>query len=82
MTHHFSPQARILWDTVSDADQQNVLANVWCGHCGTATTMRDVAGTIKDGDLILQGQCSVCGRQVARLLEVDTRKNPTNIQQG
>jgi hypothetical protein len=69
MTNHFSPQAHALWDTISDADQQKVLANVWCGQCGTATTMRDVGGTIKEGDLILHGKCSVCGHQVARLLE-------------
>jgi hypothetical protein len=65
----FTPQAQTVWDNVADPAQQKVLANVWCVHCRQAVTMVHVGGTIKEGDLILQGRCSVCGHPVMRLME-------------
>jgi hypothetical protein len=49
--------------------QRRVLDNVWCRTCGKATTMVKYSGQVKEGDLVLTGNCATCGEKVARLLE-------------
>jgi len=46
-----------------------ILANVYCAHCRDAVPIVEVSGTLKSGDLVLEGKCAKCGQQVARLVE-------------
>ena len=72
----FTPQAQSMWDSVAHSAQQQVLTHVWCVQCRQAVTMVHVGGTIKEGDLILQGRCSACGHRVLRLMESDGHDAP------
>jgi len=47
-----------------------MLSNVWCVHCRHEVTITSSAGTVVDGDLVLQGLCSECRGNVARLIEI------------
>lgn len=69
MSETFTPQAAKIWEKIPEAAKAQLLANVWCGQCGMATTIIDFKGEIKEGDLILAGFCKKCKSQVARLIE-------------
>ncbi len=49
--------------------RRKILENVFCRHCRGAVSIVNVAGTVKGGDLMLDGNCTVCGHNVARLVE-------------
>ncbi len=65
----FTQVARKHWEYIPTYTRQRLLTNVWCGHCGGATTITNFSGTIKGGDLVLVGQCAQCQGDVARLIE-------------
>lgn len=65
----FSTQASKAWATIPVEARQKILANVFCGNCRGAVTIIDFAGTVVSGDLVLKGNCAVCGHAVARLVE-------------
>ena len=65
-----SAQAAKLWNAISTDTRKKLLANVYCGHCRGAVSIVNVVGTVKGGDLVLNGNCAVCGGEVARLVEV------------
>ncbi len=69
MTEQFTPRALGLWNRVPEAAKKRLLSNVWCGACRAMTTMVDVHGNVKDGDLVLTGTCRNCGTKVARVIE-------------
>ncbi len=69
MGNEFTGRAKILWDAIAVQNQEKVLTNVWCPHCGGTTTMVDFKGELKRGDLVLTGICVNCGGRVARLIE-------------
>jgi len=46
-----------------------ILGNVYCAHCHGPVSIVNVSGTLKRGDLVLEGNCAKCGREVARLVE-------------
>ena len=64
----FTKPARQRWESIADI-RQRVLSNVWCGQCRFETTITNLSGTIKGGDLLLVGQCAECRSDVARVIE-------------
>ncbi|MFQ5434039.1 MAG: plasmid pRiA4b ORF-3 family protein [Anaerolineae bacterium] len=68
-TQTFTPQARWFWDSIPEHIQAKIIGAVWCSHCRESTTIVNFKGNIKQGDLLLRGECIRCGGSVARLIE-------------
>jgi hypothetical protein len=66
---NFTDPAAKLWWAIPSEMRKKLLANVWCGSCGEAVIIKNFTGAVKAGNLLLVGQCSVCHRDVARLIE-------------
>lgn len=65
-----TPKARNMWEGISGNVQIKLLNNVWCGICGkTSGIGGDVSGKVSKGMLVLQGSCTNCGKNVARVIE-------------
>lgn len=62
-------QAAKFWNAMPSHARAQVLANVYCVQCRGAVSIIDVSGTLKRGDLVLEGKCVKCGHEVARLIE-------------
>ena len=71
MKDQFTPQARVMWDTISPQMQEKILNNVWCVHCSKGTSITDFEGQEEKGDLLLRVRCAICEGKVARLIESD-----------
>lgn len=67
--HGFSEQAAVFWNALSADVRAKILTNVYCGHCRGETSILNVTGAVKGGDLVLKGSCAKCGQEVARLVE-------------
>jgi len=65
----FSAGASKLWNAIPADARKLLLANVYCGHCRGAVSILNVTGAVKGGDLVLYGNCAVCGHDVARHIE-------------
>jgi len=65
----FTRLARQRWDSIPADIRQCLLSNVWCGQCCHEVTMTNFSGSIKGGDLLLEGKCAECCGEVARLIE-------------
>lgn len=74
----FTPKAEALWSIVPNWARERILANVFCTRCRTSVQMVDYTGTEKNGDVILEGQCAVCGHKVARVVETSEAPPPNN----
>ncbi|GAA0361911.1 DUF6155 family protein [Bacillus horti] len=57
------------WLKVPEDARQKYISNVWCGRCLGTTTIRDFSIQLDTYGIILQGSCSNCGHQVARVIE-------------
>ena len=66
----FTGPAAKLWAKVPAHAKKLLLSNVWCAHCSHSVTITDFAGTVVGGDLVLQGLCSECRGDVARVIEM------------
>src|SRR5439155_19442706 len=73
MTNVGSPrltkQASKFWNAMPAHARAQILGNVYCAHCHGPVSVVNVSGTLKRGDLVLEGNCAKCGREVARLVE-------------
>jgi hypothetical protein len=65
----FTDPAAKLWATVPTDAKMLLLSNVWCANCSHTVTITDFAGTVAGEDLVLQGLCSECRGDVARVIE-------------
>ena len=65
----FTPAAAVLWGAIPKEAREQILANVFCAHCGGITTIKTFSGEAKNGNVILKGFCAKCGQQVARVVE-------------
>ena len=65
----FTETARRRWIAIPADIRQRLLANVWCVHCRDEVTITNFRGTMKNGDLLLVGQCAQCHADVARVIE-------------
>lgn len=69
LTNTFASQAAALWEKIPEDKKQIILNNVYCGLCHRAVTMINVSGFTEGASLVLQGNCGVCGKNVARIIE-------------
>ena len=58
------------WNRINADNQKKLLANVFCGKCGT-TTIADYTIENCQSDVVLYGKCAKCGGNVARVVECD-----------
>jgi hypothetical protein len=65
----FTATAAKLWEAIPAETRKMLLSNVWCGKCGHAVTITNFSGSVKAGDLLLEGTCSECRGDVARVIE-------------
>lgn len=65
----FTKPARQRRESIPADIRQRLLSNVWCGQCRHDTTITNVTGTIKGGDLLRVGKCAECHGDVARVIE-------------
>jgi hypothetical protein len=65
----FSADAEKRWQQVSKLAKNEIMDNVWCGRCLTATAIRHWEGEMCGNSLILRGACKKCGGEVARVIE-------------
>ena len=65
----FTPPAAKLWSAISPESKKLLLANVWCVSCRHSVTIKNFAGVVKSGALLLVGQCAECRGDVARVVE-------------
>ncbi len=66
----FTRHAAKLWATIPANVKKLLLSNVWCVRCSHSVTITDFTGAVKGGDLVLQGLCSECRGDVARVIEM------------
>ena len=64
-----SPQAKKLWEKIPTKIRVKLLNNVWCGRCLGMCSVGNAKAIVKDGDIIIEGTCTKCGNNVARLIE-------------
>ncbi|WP_010500077.1 DUF6155 family protein [Paenibacillus elgii] len=57
------------WLKIPEDIRQKYISTVWCGKCLGATTIKDFTVQLDKYGIILQGTCSNCGHQVARVIE-------------
>jgi hypothetical protein len=69
MSNIFAPNARKIWEAIPLEYRTRILNNVWCGNCIKTTTIVNYFGQLKDGNLVLEGECKRCGKAVARFIE-------------
>lgn len=65
----FSAPAAKRWKAIPEKLRKMLICNVWCSHCSKGTTITNIAGSLKDGTLLLEGECEVCHGRVARVVE-------------
>lgn len=68
-TQTFTPQAKWFWDHIPEYIQARLIGAVWCNRCGKSTMIVNFRGNIKQGNLLLRGECIRCGGSVARFIE-------------
>jgi hypothetical protein len=69
MTDIFAPRSKKIWEAIPVNHRTRILNNIWCGNCVKATTIVNYFGQLKEGNLVLEGECEQCGKTVARLIE-------------
>jgi len=62
-------QARRRWEDIPKDIRFKILNNVWCIECRDSTGIAEVSGKIEKGMLVLRGVCTICGGEVARVVE-------------
>lgn len=58
------------WTKIPKDIQERILRNVFCPTCKT-TTMIDYSIANDECGIILDGKCKKCGKNVARLVEIE-----------
>ncbi len=64
-----SSKAAKLWAAVPVKSRDLLLANVYCSRCRGGVRITSISGKVVGGDLVLNGNCAVCGNAVARVVE-------------
>lgn len=57
------------WKRMPENIKQLILSNVWCSSCRKGVLVADYQIKNHDLCLIISGKCSVCGSEVARVVE-------------
>jgi hypothetical protein len=65
----FTPQALRRWKKIPEWARKKILDNVFCSIClGSVTILLETA-EMNGKDLILQGKCRHCGKDICRVVE-------------
>ena len=65
----FTTEAALLWGAIPVAIQNRILRNAFCAKCNIPVKLVNYYGTVENGDLILEGDCAICGHAAARVVE-------------
>lgn len=65
----FSPRAVAAWNRIPPVIRVRLLNNFWCGTCLGEASVELKGGVVSGGNLILRGNCTTCGGEIARLVE-------------
>jgi len=65
----FSLEAAKIWEEIPAEFQEIILDNVLCSHCRDSVRMVNYSGSVVSGEMLLKGNCAICGHDVARLVE-------------
>jgi hypothetical protein len=57
------------WQRIEPGIRLRLLNNVWCASCSSGTSMALDSASVSGDDLVLQGRCTKCGGDVARVVE-------------
>ena len=57
------------WKRIPENIKQMILSNVWCSNCRDVVSVTDYQIENHELGLIISGKCSVCGSEVARVVE-------------
>jgi hypothetical protein len=74
----FSLKTELLWSTIWPEAKERILRAVWCGNCRTSVEIVDYTEREKNGNLVLEGACRVCGQRVCRVIETSEARIPPN----
>ena len=69
----FTPAAQRRWNKIQKEAQKRILNNVWCGDCLGSVQMNLQSGEMKKDMLLLKGTCKTCGKDVARVVEPESK---------
>ena len=58
------------WNEISKEHQQLIIDNAYCNECFTTTIVDFEIADDKYG-VVLEGKCQKCGKDIARLVEID-----------
>ena len=65
----FSPDARERWNNIPPDVRLLLADNAYCEACKQQSSIKNIGGSVKDGDLILRGNCTKCGNEVSRRID-------------
>jgi hypothetical protein len=65
----FTTEARCRWEKIPSWAQKKILDNVFCSKCLTSVTILLKKAQMKGKDLVLEGKCKNCGKDVCRVVE-------------
>lgn len=65
----FTPEARCRWKKIPKWAQKKILDNVFCSKCLDSVTIILEKAEMNGKDLVLQGKCQNCGKDVCRMVE-------------
>ena len=57
------------WKRIPENIREEILSNVWCSNCQDVVSLTDYQIENNGLGLIISGKCSVCGSEVARVVE-------------
>jgi len=57
------------WKRIPENIKEKILSNVWCSSCRDVISVVDYYIENDKVGLIIRGKCSVCGSEVARVVE-------------
>jgi hypothetical protein len=66
---NFTPKAKKIWQAIPAEIRLKILNNVWCVECKQTAGIGNVSGKVESGMLVLRGVCTLCGGDVARVIE-------------
>lgn len=73
---HQTAKAKELWEDIPQDSRLKLLNSVYCISCKKTTGVGEINMTVKQGSLLIAGLCTLCGGDVARLVEAPRVESP------
>jgi len=68
-SHAFTDKAFRRWEKIPECAKSRTLSNVFYTKCCTSAAIILESASMQQKELILQGKCAICGKQVCRVVE-------------